>query len=134
MAISIFCVICGGLFLFALGAFEIFVIFKLRKIDDNTDSKPNHNWSMGVYMEDIPQNEQNTAHLGSVPLKMIYDSSEYSDLIVPRVGEEICGVHYSGQYRFDMTGTVTRVFYNIDMNWIVVHCKCKEIIRRDQNA
>ena len=85
-------------------------------------------------MEDIPQNEQNTAHLGSVPLKMIYDSSEYSDLIVPRVGEEICGVHYSGQYRFDMTGTVTRVFYNIDMDWIVVHCKCKEIIRRDQNA
>ena len=65
---------------------------------------------------------------------MIYDSSEYSDLIVPRVGEEICGVHYSGQYRFDMTGTVTRVFYNIDMDWIVVHCKCKEIIRRDQNA
>ena len=93
MAISIFCVICGGLFLFALGAFEIFVIFKLRKIDSQTDSKPKHNWSMGVYMEDIPQNEQNTAHLGSVPLKMIYDSSEYSDLIVPRVGEEICGVH-----------------------------------------
>ena len=85
-------------------------------------------------MEDIPQNEQNTAHLGSVPLKMIYDSSEYSDLLVPRVGEEICGVYYSGEYRFDMTGTVTRVFYNIDMNWIIVHCKCKEIIRRDQNA
>ena len=131
---TIIYLICAILVIVAIGVFASFVISKLGEINAKTDNIPKHHWSMGIYMDDIPQNEQNTAHLGSVPLKMIYDSSEYSDLIVPRVGEEICGVHYSGQYRFDMTGTVTRVFYNIDMNWIVVHCKCKEIIRRDQNA
>ena len=134
MILKIISVICAALFFLALGVFAAFVIFKLRKIDSQTDSTFKHYWGMTVYMDDIPQNEQNTVHLGSVPLKMIYDSNEYSDLIVPRVGEEICGVHYSGQYRFDMTGTVTRVFYNIDMDWIVVHCKCTEIIRRDKNA
>lgn len=133
MTISIFCLICAALFFLALGAFAAFVIFKLRKIDSQTDIKPKHNWSMGVYMGDIPQNEQNIARLVSVPLK-IYERSEYSDIPVPRKGEEIFGVHYSGQYRFDITGTVTRVFYNIDMGWIVVYCKCTEIIRRDQNA
>ena len=133
MVINIIYLICVILVSIAAGGFAAFIIFNLSEINHKNDNIPEHHWSMGVYMNDIPQTEQNTAHLGSVSLK-ICERGEYSDLLVPRVGEEICGVHYSGQYRFDMTGTVTRVFYNIDMNWIVVHCKCKEIIRRDQNA
>ena len=129
MAISIFCVICGGLFLFALGAFEIFVIFKLRKIDSQTDSKPKHNWSMGVYMDNIPQNEQNTANIVSVPLK-IYDKSEYSDILVPRKGEDIGGVYISDN-KFYMTGIVEDVFYNTDRDCVVVECKCTEIHKID---
>ena len=129
MAISIFCVICAGLFLFALGAFEIFVIFKLRKIDSQTDSIPKHHWGMGVYMVNIPQNEQNTARLVSVPLK-IYERSEYSDIPVPRKGEEIFGVYDNGEHKFEMTGIVKDVFYNTDMDLIIVECKCIDIRKK----
>ena len=129
MSLSIFCLICAALFFIALGAFVSFVVFKLRKIDSQTDSipKPKHHWNVGVYMEDIPHNEQNTAYLDSVPLKIIYERSEYSDLIVPRVGEEVGGVYYSDTDKFEMMGNVTRVFYNVDINWIVVSCKCTEM-------
>lgn len=77
-------------------------------------------------MDNIPQNEQNTNNLGSVPVK-IYERGEYSDIIVPRKGEEISGVYYSGKDRFDMTGIVKSVFYNTDIDLIVVSCKCIEI-------
>lgn len=128
MSLSIFCLVCTALFFLALGAFVSFVVFKLRKIDSQTDSipKPKHHWSLGVYMEDIPHNEQNTAYLDSVPLK-IYERGEYSDLPIPRVGEEVGGVYYSGKDKFEMKGIVTRVFYNTNLDWIVVSCKCTEI-------
>ena len=133
MAQNLIYFICGILVIFAAGVFAPFVMGTLSKINTKTDSIPKHHWGMGVYIDNIPQNEQNTARLVSVPLK-IYERSEYSDIPVPRKGEEIFGVYYSGQYRFDMTGTVTRVFYNTDIDWIVVHCKCTEITRRDKNA
>lgn len=119
--INLICVMLAGLI---AGAFIAFVVFKLRKIDSQTDSipKPNHHWSMGVYMDDIPQNGQNTAYLSSIPLK-IYEGSEYSDLPIPRVGEEVGGIYYSGKDKFEMKGVVTRVFYNTDIDWIVVSCK-----------
>ena len=106
--------------------FTLFVVSNLKKINTKTDSIPKYHWSMGVYMDDIPRNEQNILHLGSVPLK-IYERGEYSDLPVPRVGEEVGGVYYSGQNRFDMKGVVTSVYYNVDIDWIVVSCKCTEI-------
>ena len=81
---------------------------------------------MTVYMDDIPKNEQNILHLGSVPLKM-YEKGEYSDLPVPRVGEEVGGIYYSGQRKFGMEGIVTNVHYNINLDLIVVFCKCTEI-------
>ena len=126
--IKITYLICIALIGFSIGAFASFVISKLRKIDFQTDSipKPNHYWSMGVYMEDIPQNEQNILCLGSVPLK-IYEGDEYSNLPVPRVGEEVGGVYHSGENRFEMTGIVERVFYNTSLNLIVVSCKCTNI-------
>ena len=102
-----------------------FVIFKLRKIDSQMDSIPKHNWSMGIYMNDIPQNEQNSLYVSSIPLKL-YVWEDYSDLPVPRVGEEISGV-YGYENRFEMSGIVNSVHYNIDMDWIVVECKCTEI-------
>ena len=128
MGISIFCLICSAIFFFALGAFMSFVIFKLRKIDSQTDSipKPNYYWSMGIYMNDIPQNDQNTPNLSSIPLK-IYKKGKYSELLVPHNGEEVSGVYYSGENEFEMTGVVTRVFYNTDMDFIVVDCKCIDI-------
>ena len=126
MALSIFCLICAGLFFFALGAFASFVISKLRKIDSQTDSIHKYHWRMGIYMDDIPQNEQNIIRLGSVPLK-IYEGDEYLNLPVPRVGEEVGGVYHSGENRFEMTGTVEYVFYNTSMNLIVVSCKCTDI-------
>ena len=76
--INLICVILAGVFI-------AFVVFKLRKIDSQTEDIPKHHWSMGIYMEDIPQNEQNPLHLGSVPLK-IYERGEYSDLLIPREG------------------------------------------------
>ena len=125
MAISI---ICTALLALGVGAFASFVVFHLREIKAKTDNIPTykHHWSMGIYMNDIPQTEQNTAHLGSVSLK-ICERGEYSDLLVPRVGEEVSGVYYSGEDKFEMTGTVTRVFYNVDIGWIVASCKCTDI-------
>ena len=128
MALSIFCLICAIVFFFALGAFADFVVVNLREINHKIDNrpKPKRHWSMGIYMDKIPQNEQNTLHLGSVPVK-IYEKSEYSVLPVPRVGEEVGGVYCSGQDRFDMKGIVTSVYYNTDIDWIVVSCECTEI-------
>ena len=129
--INLICVILAG---FIAGVFIAFVTFKLRKIDSQTNDifKPKHHWSMGIYMNDIPQTEQNTAHLGSVSLK-ICERGEYSDLLVPRVGEEVSGVYYSGEDKFEMTGTVTRVFYNVDIGWIVASCKCTDIQKLKQS-
>ena len=83
-------------------------------------------------MDDIPQNEQNTLRLGSVPLKT-YEKDDYSDLPVPRVGEEVGGVYCSDPYIFDMNGTVTSVYYNTDMDLIVVECRCTNIHKRPEN-
>lgn len=121
--ISFFCVILLSI---ATGIFVAFIIFHLKEIKAKTDSIPQKHWGMTVYMDDIPQNEQNILYLGSVPLKM-YEKSEYSDLPVPRVGEEVGGVYYSGQHKFGMEGIVTNVHYNIDLDLIVVSCKCTEI-------
>lgn len=120
--------ICVILLFLAAEAFVFFVIYNLTEIRHKTDNilNPKHHWSMGVYMDNIPQNEQNTAHLGSVPVK-IYERGEYSDIPIPRKGEEISGVYYSGKDRFEMTGIVNNVFYNTDIDWIVVSCKCIEI-------
>ena len=123
---TIIYLICAILVSVAIGVFASFVISKLGEINAKTDNIPKHHWSMGIYMDDIPQNEQNTAYLDSVPLK-IYERGEYSDLPIPRVGEEVGGVHYSGKDKFEMTGIVTRVFYNTNLDWIVVSCKCTEI-------
>ena len=123
---TIIYLICTILVSVAIGVFASFVISKLGEINAKTDNIPKHHWSMGIYMDDIPQNEQNTAYLDSVPLK-IYERGEYSDLPIPRVGEEVGGVHYSGKDKFEMTGIVTRVFYNTNLDWIVVSCKCIEI-------
>lgn len=122
--INLICAILTGLI---AGVFIAFVVLKLRKIDSQTDNifKPKHHWSMSIYMNDIPQNEQNTARLVSVPLK-IYERSEYSDIPVPRKGEDIGGVYISDN-KFYMTGIVEDVFYNTDRDCIVVECKCTEI-------
>ena len=122
--------ICEILVILAAGAFALFVVASLREINSKIDSIPKHHWGMGVYMDDIPQNEQNTSRLVSVPLK-IYERSEYSDIPVPRKGEEIFGVYYSGEHKFEMTGIVKDVFYNTDMNLIIVECKCTEIHKID---
>lgn len=121
--INLICVILAG---FIAGVFIAFVVFKLRKIDSQTEDIPQKHWCMTVYMDDIPQNGQNILHLGSVPLKM-YEKGEYSVLPVPRVGEEVGGVYYSGQRKFGMEGIVTNVHYNINLDLIVVSCKCTEI-------
>ena len=130
MAQSLIYFICGILAIFAAVVFALFVISTLKKINTKTDSIPTHHWSMGIYMEDIPQNEQNPLHLGSVPLK-IYERGEYSDFIVPHIGEEVGGTYYSGQHefsmKFSMNGIVTDVHYNTDLDLIVVSCKCTEI-------
>ena len=102
----------------------------LKEIKTKIDSIPQKHWDMVVYMDDIPENEQNILHLGSVPLK-IHESSEYSDLIVPHIGEEVSGIYYSGNHefsmKFSMEGIVTNVHYNTDLDLIVVSCKCTEI-------
>ena len=84
---------------------------------------------MSIYMNDIPQNEQNTAKLVSVPLKLYY-RGEYSDIPVPRKGEDIGGVYISDN-KFHMMGIVEDVFYNTDIDCIVVECKCTEIHKID---
>ena len=122
-------IICGILVILAAGAFALFVVASLREINSKIDSIPKHHWGMGVYMDDIPQNEQNTSRLVSVPLK-IYDKSEYSDIIVPRKGEDIGGVYISDN-KFYMTGIVEDVFYNTDRDCIIVECKCTEIHKID---
>lgn len=121
--INLICVILAG---FIAGVFIAFVVFKLRKIDSQTEDIPQKHWDMAIYMDDIPQNEQNILHLGSVPLK-IYEKGEYSDLSVPHIGEEVGGTYYSGQRKFGMEGIVTNVHYNINLDLIVVSCKCTEI-------
>ena len=121
--INLICIILAG---FIAGVFIAFVVFKLRKIDSQTEDIPKRHCCMTVYMDDIPQNEQNILHLGSVPLKM-YEKGEYSVLPVPRVGEEVGGVYHNSENRFEMTGIVERVFYNTNMNLIVVSCKCIDI-------
>ena len=125
--ISFFCVILVSI---ATGTFVAFIIFHLKEIKTKTDSIPQKHWDMAVYMDDIPQNEQNILHLSSVPLKM-YERGEYSDLIVPHIGEEVGGTYYSGNHefsmKFSMEGIVTNVHYNTDLDLIVVSCKCTEI-------
>ena len=129
MVLKIISLICVMLTYFAAGVLSAFVIFKLRKIDSQTESILKHHWSMGIYMNKIPQNEQNTAYLSSVPLK-IYKRDKYSNLPVPRVGEEVSGVYYSGENKFEMTGVVSNVFYNTNMDLIVVECDCSEIHKK----
>ena len=124
--INLICVILAG---FIAGVFIAFVMFKLRKIDSQTDNIPKRNWSMSIYMNDIPQNEQNTAHIASVPLKKYY-REEYLNIPVPRKGEDIGGVYISDN-KFYMTGIVEDVFYNTDIDCIVVECKCTEIHKID---
>ena len=125
--ISLFCMILVSV---ALGIFAYFVIVHLKEIKTKIDSIPQKHWDMVVYMDDIPQNEQNILHLGSVPLKM-YEKDEYSDLIVPHIGEEVSGIYYSGNHefsmKFSMVGIVSNVHYNTDLDLIVVSCKCTEI-------
>ena len=128
MTLSIFCLICAGLFFFALGLFAIFATFKLRKIDSQLDSIPKYHWSMGVYMNDIPQNEQNPLHLSSVPLRL-YERGICFNFPVPHIGEEIYGIYHSGKDNFRMTGTVENVCYNTNMDWITVECKCTDICK-----
>ena len=123
---SVIYLICTILASVAMGIFVAFIIFHLKEIKAKTDSIPKRHWCMTVYMDDIPQNEQNILHLGSVPLKM-YEKGDYSDLPVPRVGEEVGGVYYSDQHKFGMEGIVTNVHYNINLDLIVVSCKCTEI-------
>ena len=125
--INLICVILASLI---AGVFIAFVVFKLRKIDSQIDNILKHNWSMSIYMNDIPQNEQNTAKLVSVPLKLYY-RGEYSDIPVPRKGEEIFCVYDNGEHKFEMTGIVKDVFYNTDRDCIVVECKCTEIHKID---
>ena len=85
---------------------------------------------MTIYMDNIPQNEQNILNLSSVPVK-IYEKGEYSDLPVPYIGEEVSGIYYSGNHefsmKFSMVGIVSNVHYNTDLDLIVVSCKCTEI-------
>ena len=126
MVLKIISFFCAILVSVAIGIFVAFIIFHLKEIKAKTDSIPKRHWCMTVYMDDIPRNEQNILHLGSVPLKM-YEKGEYLDLPVPRVGEEVGGVYHSGQHKFSMEGIVTNVHYNSDLDLIVVSCKCTEI-------
>ena len=125
--ISFFCVILVNV---VIGIFVYFVLVHLKEIKTKIDSIPQKHWDMVVYMDDIPQNEHNILHLGSVPLKM-YEKDEYSDLIVPHIGEEVSGIYYSGNHefsmKFSMEGIVTDIHYNTDLDLIVVSCKCTEI-------
>ena len=123
---NIFCLICIILISLAVGVFLSFVVFNLGKLDTKLDNLPRHYWSMSIYMDDIPQTEQNTLYLNSIPLK-IYERNEFLDPPVPRVGEEVGGIYHSGENRFEMTGIVERVFYNTSLNLIVVSCKCTDI-------
>ena len=130
MVLKIISFFCAILVSIAIGIFIYFVLVHLKEIKTKIDSIPQKHWDMAVYMDDIPQNEQNILHLGSVPLKM-YEKDEYSDLIVPHIGEEVSGIYYSGNHefsmKFSMEGIVTDIHYNTDLDLIVVSCKCTEI-------
>ena len=128
MILKIISLICVAIFFFSLGVFEIFVILYLREINTKTDNIPTlkHHWDMGIYMNHIPQTEQNVEMLSSIPLK-IYANGECLDTPIPRKGEKISGVYYSGENKFEITGVVEDIFYNIDIDWIVVECGCIDI-------
>ena len=132
MVLNIIFFICVILVSIAIGIFAYFVLVHLKEIKTKIDSIPQKHWDMAVYMDDIPQNEQNILHLNSVPLKM-YERGEYSDLIIPHIGEEVGGTYYSGNHefsmKFSMEGIVTDVHYNTDLDLIVVSCKCTEICK-----
>ena len=98
----------------------------LKAIKTKTDNIPQKYWNMCVYMNDIPQTEQNPLHLSSVPLR-VYERGIYFNFPVPRIGEEIYGIYRSGKDNFKMTGTVKNVCYNTNMDCITVECKCTEI-------
>ena len=123
---NIIYLICAILVNVAIGIFVVFIIFHLKEIKTKTDSIPKYHWSMGVYMNDIPQTEQNPLHLSSVPLR-VYERGIYFNFPVPHIGEEIYGIYRSGKDNFRMTGTVENVCYNTNMDWITVECKCTEI-------
>ena len=126
MALSIISLICGILFFLSLGVFEVFVIFSLREIKAKTNSLNKPYWAMGVYMDDIPQNEQNILGLKSVPLK-IYAKNEYTHLPIPRKGEEIRGIYYNEENQFEMIGIVYNITYALDKDCLLVECKCTSI-------
>ena len=124
--VSLFLVILVSV---ALGIFinsVIINIVHLKAIKTKTDGIPQKYWGMTIYMDNIPQNEQNILNLGSVPLK-IYEKGEYSDLPVPYIGAEVGGIYSSGQHKFSMLGIVSNIHYNTDLDLIVVSCKCTEI-------
>ena len=123
---NIIYLICAILVSVAIGIFVVFIIFHLKEIKIKTDNIPKHHWSMGVYMNDIPQTEQNPLHLSSVPLR-VYERGICFNFPVPHIGEEIYGIYRSGKDNFKMTGTVENVCYNTNMDWITVECKCTEI-------
>ena len=124
--ISIFSLICVILLSIAVGAFGSFVILYLRKTNDTINIPQTHPWSMGIYMDNIPRTAQNILHLSSVPLK-IYDRGKYSELPIPRKGEEIGGIYSSDENRFKIRGIVNNIFYNTDIDLIIVSCKCINI-------
>ena len=121
--VSLFLVILVSI---AIGIFIYFILGHLKEIKTKIDSIPQKHWDMVVYMDDIPQNEQNILNLSSVPVK-IYEKGEYSDLPVPYIGAEVGGIYYSGQHKFSMLGIVSNIHYNTDLDLIVVSCKCTEI-------
>lgn len=124
--ISFFCVI---LLIVGIGTFIAFIISYLKGIKTKINSIPEHKWNIEIYIDDIPQTEQNTSHLSSVLLK-IYENSKYSYLPIPRNGEEIGGFYSSGENIFEIRGIVNNVFYNFyntDINLIVISCKCVDI-------
>ena len=123
---NIIYLICAILVSVAIGIFVVFIIFHLKEIKTKTDSIPKYHWSMSVYMNDIPQTEQNPLHLSSVPLR-VYERGICFNFPVPHIGEEIYGIYRSGKDNFRMTGTVENVCYNTNMDWITVECKCTEI-------
>ena len=126
MVLKIISIICTALISFSVGAFMAFVIFKLKKIDTNTDSIPKHHWGMTVYMDDIPQVGPNTKRLDYV-IVAIYEGCDYSELPVPHKGEKVSGVYYIDENKVEMTGIVDRVHYNTDDDWIIVRCKCTDV-------
>ena len=121
--LSFFCVILVSI---AIGIFIYFILGHLKEIKTKIDSIHQKHWDMVVYMDNIPQNEQNILNLSSVPVK-IYEKGEYSDLPVPYIGAEVGGIYYSGQHKFSMLGIVSNIHYNTNLDLIVVSCKCTEI-------